>query len=223
MLAYIGRMAENGDSTGDESISSWLASLAQTGANPGGGAAAALMAGMAAALAEMVAAYRAADGSTDAERGARAQQAFAASLRQTAPAMADADTAVAAGFAAASHAGGSEAQRMAAKQTASLTAAESSASLGRFAARLVPVLHELAGDAGTLLLADVGVSAAALAASARAAALNISADLRLAKDAGSGRQDLLDDLRRLDETVRELDAIAETVRTRLDPRTAKES
>jgi formiminotetrahydrofolate cyclodeaminase len=216
--------------TADETIASWLESLAQRGANPGGGAAAALMAGMAAALAEMVAAYRSAasenaaendaesDAERDAERGARAQGAFAAAIREAAPSMADRDTEASAGFAAASRTEGSEAEQRAAKQAASMSAAESSAALGRFAASLVPVLHELASDAGTLLLADVGVAAATLAASARAAALNISADLRLAKDSGEGREDLLGALDRLDSTVRELDGIAEAVRVRLDPR-----
>ena len=44
--------------TADEPISEWLHALASTGANPGGGAAAALMAGMAAALVEMEAEVR---------------------------------------------------------------------------------------------------------------------------------------------------------------------
>src|SRR3954447_8692308 len=150
-------MTDSRPAIGDESISEWLTSLARTGANPGGGAAAAgmagvggaaaaVMAGMAASLAEMVAAYRASAKSPEVEQSAEAVAVFTAAMRASAPGMADEDTAASAGFAAAEHA--DPEQRAAARRAAGLRAAESSAELGRFVQRLVPVLHELAGEVG---------------------------------------------------------------------------
>lgn len=202
--------------TADEPISEWLHALASTGANPGGGAAAALMAGMAAALVEMVVAHRKAHGSPEDEIRRRCLEAFSAAMRETAPEMADRDTAASSGFAAANQRDDA-ADRSAAMREASLAAAESSVSLGRFAVTLVPVLEELVVDTSTLLLADVGTAAATLAASTRAAALNVGTDLRLAGAVGSGRSDLLDAFDELEATTSRLDAIVEQVRTRITP------
>lgn len=202
--------------TADEPISEWLQALASTGPNPGGGAAAALMAGMAAALAEMVAAHRRSQESPEAEVRRRTLEAFSAAIRQAAPAMADQDTAASAGFAAANEQRDTE-DRSAARREASLAAAESSVSLGRFAATLVPVLRELVDDTSTLLLADVGVAAAALAASTRAAALNVCTDLLLANQAGTGRSDLLSAFDELETTTSDLQVIVDQVRARIHP------
>jgi formiminotetrahydrofolate cyclodeaminase len=202
--------------TADEPISEWLRSLASTGPNPGGGAAAALMAGMAAALVEMVVAHRRSDASPEEEIRRRCREAFSAAMRETAPVLADQDTAASSGFAAASRRDDGE-DRSVAMREAGLAAAESSASLGRFAATLVPMLEELVDDTSTLLLADVGTAAATLAASTRAAALNVGTDLRIAGDTGSGRSDLLDAFDELEATTRELDAIVDRVRGRIAP------
>lgn len=202
--------------TADEPISEWLHALASTGANPGGGAAAALMAGMAAALVEMVVAHRASQASPEDEIRRRCLEAFSGAMRQAAPEMADRDTVASSGFAAA-YRQDDAAERSAAMREASLAAAESSVSLGRFAVTLVPVLEELVDGTSTLLLADVGTAAATLAASTRAAALNVGTDLRLAGDTGSGRSDLLDAFDELEATTRELDAIVDRVRERITP------
>jgi formiminotetrahydrofolate cyclodeaminase len=202
--------------TADEPISEWLHALASTGANPGGGAAAALMAGMAAALVEMVVAYRKPHASPEEEIRRACLEAFSAAMRETAPGMADRDEAASSGFAAASRRDDAE-SRSAAMRAASLAAAESSAALGRFAADLVPVLEEHVDDTSTLLLADVGTAAATLAASTRAAALNVGTDLRLAGADGSGRPDLIDAFDELEVTTRELAAIVDRVRERLAP------
>jgi formiminotetrahydrofolate cyclodeaminase len=202
--------------TADEPISEWLHALASTGANPGGGAAAALMAGMAAALVEMVVAHRASQASPEDEIRRRCLEAFSGAMRQAAPEMADQDTAASSGFAAA-YRRDDAAERSAAMREASLAAAESSVSLGRFAATLVPVLEELVDGTSTLLLADVGTAAATLAASTRAAALNVGTDLRIAGETGSGRSDLLDAFDELEATTRELDAIVDRVRDRITP------
>jgi hypothetical protein len=82
---------------------------------------------------------------------------------------------------------------------------------------LVPVLRELVDDTSTLLLADVGVAAAALAASTRAAALNVCTDLLLAHQAGSGRSDLLAAFDELEATTSDLQAIDDQVRARIHP------
>lgn len=196
--------------TAEETVAAWLAALAATGPNPGGGAAAALMAGMAAALTEMVIAYRIDRESDERSVRARANKALAEALRAAAPSMADRDTEVSEGFSAASRGDSDSTTR----EEAGVAAAESSAALGKFAASLVPVLRELAEQAGTLLLADVGVAASALAASVRAAALNICADLEWA-GAGDGHSRIREDLAELDAMAVELDAIAADVRTRL--------
>lgn len=201
--------------TADEPISEWLHSLASTGANPGGGAAAALMAGMAAALVEMVVAYRKPHASPEEEIRRRCLEAFSAAMRETAPGLADQDAAASSGFAAASRQDAGS--RSAAMRAASLAAAESSAALGRFAADLVPVLQELVDDTSTLLLADVGTAAATLAASTRAAALNVGTDLRLSGEDGSGRSDLVDAFDELEATTRDLESIVDRVRERVAP------
>lgn len=200
--------------TADEPISEWLHALASTGANPGGGAAAALMTGMAAALVEMVVAHRKPHASPEEEIRQQCLAAFSAAIRETAPGMADRDTAASSGFADASRRDDAE-SRATAMREASLAAAESSAALGRFAANLVPVLEELVDDTSTLLLADVGTAAATLAASTRAAALNIGTDLRLSGEDGAGRSDLLDAFDELEATTRELDTIVHRVRARI--------
>lgn len=202
--------------TADEPISEWLRSLASTGPNPGGGAAAALMAGMAAALVEMVVAHRASQASPEEEIRRRCLEAFSGAMRQAAPEMADQDTAASSGFAAANRREDA-AERSAAMREASLAAAESSASLGRFAATLMPVLQQLVDDTSTLMLADVGVAAATLAASTRAAALNVGTDLRLAGAVGSERSDLRDAFDELELTTHELEAIVDRVRERIAP------
>lgn len=202
--------------TADEPIAEWLHALASTGANPGGGAAAALMAGMAAALVEMVVAHRKPHASPEEEIRQRCLEAFSAAMRETAPDMADQDTAASSGFAAANRREDA-AQRSAAMREASLVAAESSVSLGRYAATLMPVLQQLVDDTSTLMLADVGVAAATLAASTRAAALNVGTDLRLAGAVGSGRSDLRDAFDELEATTRELEAIVDRVRERIAP------
>lgn len=202
--------------TADEPIAEWLHALASTGANPGGGAAAALMAGMAAALVEMVVAHRKPHASPEEEIRQRCLEAFSAAMRETAPDMADQDTAASSGFAAANRREDA-AQRSAAMREASLVAAESSVSLGRYAATLLPVLQQLVDDTSTLMLADVGVAAATLAASTRAAALNVGTDLRLAGAVGSGRSDLRDAFDELEATTRELEAIVDRVRERIAP------
>lgn len=205
--------------TADEPISEWLHALASTGPNPGGGAAAALMAGMAAALAETVVAHRAPDGTPDGEVRRRTLERFSTAIREAAPAMADRDTAASSRFADANGRPDAE-SRAAARREASLAAAESSVALGRFAASLVPVLEELVDDTSTLLLADVGVAAATLAASTRAAALNVCTDLHLARDAGNGRSDLLDAFEELEATTAELQALVDRVRDRITPPSA---
>lgn len=203
-------MADSSRPTAEESVAKWLAALAATGPNPGGGAAAALMAGMAASLTEMVIAYRMDRESDDRAVQARANKALAEALRAAAPSMADRDTEVSEGFAAA-------AQRRSepgARESAGVAAAESSVDLGKFATDLIPVLRELAGQAGTLLLADVGVAASALAASVRASAFSVCADLEWS--GAADREDRIwEELEDLDSMADELDAIAADVRARL--------
>ena len=56
-----------------------------------------------------------------------------------------------------------------------------------------------------------------LAASTRAAALNVGTDLRLSGEDGSGRSDLVDAFDELEATTRDLEAIVARVRERIAP------
>ena len=102
----------------------------------------------------------------------------------------------------------------------SIKGTESAAQLGETAARLVQVLKELVTEfESPPLLADIGVSATTLAASVRAAAINIAVDLHLAGNVAAAQDGLFDTLDALDAVANELEIIANEMRTTLDPRT----
>lgn len=213
-------MSEPRDTTADSTISSWLEALADAGPNPGGGAAAALLAGMAAALAEMVAGLSLENTRRDdRERQMRAHLKAASAIRVSAPTLADGDAHTSSGFASAYALPEGSQERDAAISSASIAGAESAAALGKAAANLAQVLKALVADVQSpLLQADVAVSASTLAASVRAAAINMAADLHLADDAAAARPDLYDTLKNLDAVALELDSIPRQVRTALSAR-----
>jgi len=149
--------------------------------NPGGGAASAVMLGISAGLASMVAGYGAAD-DTDSEAIAAVAVIGerAGALQSTALGLADADAAASKGFSVAYRLPEGE-ERERAIHEASIDAAQSAADVGAVAAGLLPDLLALVQLGKPALVSDVGVAAATLATVLRASLINVGVDLASAE------------------------------------------
>lgn len=166
-----------------EDYPGWLDALAADRPDPGGGAAGALILGIAAALASMVAGY------TTTGRGLSAEsEAAAARIRERSEVLramsyefSQDDAAASFAFAAAYRMpDGSSAERAdkaRAILAASVDAGRNAARLGAAASPLIPDLRELAEKGNPIVLADVAVGAAALGAALETAAINARVDL----------------------------------------------
>ncbi|MGX1590609.1 cyclodeaminase/cyclohydrolase family protein [Glutamicibacter sp. NPDC055491] len=155
-------------------IGPWLEELAESDGNPGGGAAAALMLGVAAALMSMSAGYVSASGPAQAELAGL--QARAKQLRIDALGMADRDAKASADFGEASAQPPSE-QRDRQLAAACLQAAKSSAALGALAMTAVNDLRWLGQHAKPQLVADVAAALGMVRAVLQAASSNLRYDL----------------------------------------------
>ncbi|MFJ5106389.1 MULTISPECIES: cyclodeaminase/cyclohydrolase family protein [unclassified Glutamicibacter] len=155
-------------------IGPWLEELAESDGNPGGGAAAALMLGVAAALMSMSAGYVSASGPAQAELAGL--QARAKQLRIDALGMADRDAKASADFGEASAQPPSE-QRDRQLAAACLQAAKSSAALGALAMTAVNDLRWLDQHAKPQLVADVAAALGMVRAVLQAASSNLRYDL----------------------------------------------
>ena len=163
-------------------VTEWMSALAESSGSPGGGAASALMLGVAAGLTSMVAGYN--DQPDMVQRARRLQQA--------ALELADADAAVSEAFGTAFREHGDTRQ-------ASLRAAGSSAALGDLALEAVADVEWLAEHGRHALVADVAVARAAL----RAALVGARANLEFDLDAGGGIHTAL--IERLDAAIARLE------------------
>ncbi|RFA09917.1 hypothetical protein B7R54_12415 [Subtercola boreus] len=166
-------------STAGQTVSTWLDSLAAPIPNPGGGAASAVLLGIAAGLASMVAGYGAtAEPGTPAEAADRVAgiAAEAHALQRRAPALADADAAASKGFATAFRIE-EGAERSSAIVQASLSAAASAFDLGRTAVGFAPLLANLSRLGTPALRTDVAVAALTLSTVIRASIVNLGVDL----------------------------------------------
>ncbi|MDN4174999.1 cyclodeaminase/cyclohydrolase family protein [Nocardioides sp. SOB77] len=175
----------------DEGLATWLGRLATAGPDPGGGAAAAVMLGLGAALAEMVAGYPARPGAepvTDVGPAARG-------LRDRALDLVARDAAASARLVAAWRSGGAD------LADAAVAAAGTSAEVVDVATDAVPLLARLLTDGNPPLVADVAVAAAALAAAARSGAVNLAGNLGTAAEAGADDAVLAPLRRRLGDAV----------------------
>jgi formiminotetrahydrofolate cyclodeaminase len=155
-------------------VTAWIARLAEPVANPGGGAAAGVMLGVAAGLLSMVGGYTTPDaggpGELDALR-ARARES-----RRTALRAADDDAQASQAFAAAFRMAEGPA-RSDSIRAASVGAAESAARLGNLAIQSITDAEWLGEHGNPILIADVAVAAAALRATVSSARTNVGVDL----------------------------------------------
>ena len=207
-------MSDDSPGTAHQTVASWLRSLSEATPDPGGGAASAMLAGVAAGLVEMVAGYTLDGEATEHDERMPHLIALARQLREGAPVVADRDSQASAGFAPA-YAMPAGHDRTASIESAALIAAESVAAAGRVASSLAPAIAELAEDTGQFLRTDVGVAASVLGAGLRSAAITLAGDLRLAGGAVDDRPDLMDALEFLDRTAAELEALATDIRRSL--------
>lgn len=194
---------------GAQSLAGWLRALGEAAPAPGGGAAAAVLAAVGAGLASMVAGYSTADVGGFApspalvDRMARVRD-DARALTERCLEVADDDSRASSGFAAAFRLpGGTDAEvreREAAIGAATLTAARTSVEVGRLGVRALDLLEPLVADGNPVVLADVGVGAAAVAGALRASAVTTEANVAAATGAGHGAA--------LSAAVEELDAAA---------------
>ncbi|HWR85736.1 MAG TPA: cyclodeaminase/cyclohydrolase family protein [Rhodoglobus sp.] len=179
-----------------------MSALAESTGSPGGGAASALMLGIAAGLTSMVAGY-----SDDAAMVERAR-----ALQREALRLADADAAASAEFGAAFREGSQEAIR-----DASLGAARSSAELGSLALDALADLEHLAGHGKPSLVADVAVAFAALRAALAGARTNLGYDLAEATDHDEGRTHSSELVRRLADAIGRVDRSVAAIDDRAVP------
>ena len=207
--------------TGETPIADWLGGLARSTGSPGGGAAAAVMLGIAAGLTSMVVGYSSAEGDDEAA-ALEGLSARAGELRARALQLADEDSVSSAAFGAA-FALPKGTEREEAISTASVEAAGSSAAVGDAALGAIDDLEWLAEHGNRALIADVAVACGAARAAITGARTNVSFDLASLAATGS----TLDDVRerhpelwsaaqRLDEGLRRIDELS----SRFDHRAA---
>jgi methenyltetrahydrofolate cyclohydrolase len=160
-----------------ETIGSWLDRLAAHGSNPGGGAAAALMAATGLALTEMVAAH-----------GDRTVVLVAQTraLRERALALIDEDARASGDLALAWRA------KLAHLPDTAREGARTSAEILRLGAAALPLLAELEERGNPVLRADLAAAAAGLGAASRIAAINLAGNLALAGERSGAMVEILD-------------------------------
>jgi len=212
-------MAENGTGegaerveTGDSTVTEWMRRLALPVGDPGGGAASAVMLGVACALTAMVARYSGGrrgggddvDGDRLEELAARADERRAKAL-----ALADVDAERSREYGAAFHVpAGPEHDE--AVRTAGERAAESSETIGDLALEARHDLREVAGVTARFLLPDALVATAALRAAIVGARTNLEADA-----GGLPEAEVAEHVGRYDEAVEHLDRLETELRERL--------
>ncbi|WP_300682129.1 cyclodeaminase/cyclohydrolase family protein [Nocardioides sp.] len=177
-----------------EPIGGWLDRLAGHGANPGGGAGAALMAATGLALAEMVATY-------DDRTLALVEQTRL--LRERAVTLIDEDARASADLALAWRA------KLAHLPDTAREGARTSAEILGLGVAALPLLAELEERGNPVLRADIAAAAAGLGAAARIAGINLAANLRLAGESAGPMAEILAAHR---EIVARLDAVVDRVR-----------
>jgi formiminotetrahydrofolate cyclodeaminase len=206
--------------TRDQPVGEWLAAVGSDAPAPGGGAAAAVTASLAASLVEMVCALTigkpafAAD-----EQHVTGIRAAARELRLTALALADHDaaafTALMAAYRKPRETDGQRAERTAAIQAASLRAATVPLEIAATAAGVAGLAAQLPGRSNPRVLSDVGVAAACADAAIVSAAINVEVNLTALTDA-SVRITLSDRLARHLVTGEQARQLADDVRQELN-------
>lgn len=205
------RMDETSPASTTAPLDDWLAALAQPNGAPGGGAACGVILALSAGLLHMVAEYTRDPRATPI--AARVTDARAAALR-----AAEADGERSADFGAALALAQDDPQRDDRVARSALAASESSVALGDVGSGIVPDLDVLAEVANPAVRADLAIAADALALGISGAAINLRADLRLARRHGADSTacDALDrDADRLDAACAAASDVARRVRAQL--------
>lgn len=201
-------MAENGTGegaehveTGDSTVTEWMRRLALPVGDPGGGAAAAVMLGVACALTAMVARY---SGDGLSPVAARADERRAKAL-----ALADVDAERSREYGAAFHVPPGP-EHDDAVRAAGERAAESSETIGDLALEAKDDLRAVAEATARFLLPDALVATAALRAAIVGARTNLEADA-----GGLPEAEVRGHVGRYDEAVEHLDRLERELRERL--------
>jgi methenyltetrahydrofolate cyclohydrolase len=172
---------------GDEPLATWLDALASAAPTPGGGAAGALNASLAAALVEMVCNLTIGKPAfASREQHVTAIGEAARKLRLTALAQVDDDAAafteLMATYRLPRDSDEQRARRGAAIQAATLRASAVPLEVAATAAEVVRLAVQLPGRSNPNVLSDVGVAAACAAAALESAAINVEINLAALKD-----------------------------------------
>lgn len=168
--------------TADQPVGGWLAALGSDAPAPGGGAAAAVTASLAAALVEMVCSLTIGKPAfAEHEQHVTQIRDAARDLRQTALTLADHDADAFTGLMSAyrlpRETDGQRADRTAAIQTATLRAATVPLEIAATAAGVADLAAQLPGRSNPRVLSDVGVAAACADAAIVSAAINVEVNL----------------------------------------------
>ncbi|MFS0853411.1 cyclodeaminase/cyclohydrolase family protein [Microbacterium sp. 179-I 3D4 NHS] len=193
-------------------LDDWLARLARPQGAPGGGAASGVALALSAGLLHMTAGY------TDDPQAVEAEARLATG-RRDALAAAEADGVRSAEFGAALALPSDDPAREARVRDGAVAAAQSSVDLGEVGVALLPDLRLLAEIANPNLGADLAIAAQALATGIFGAAVNLRANLRIARSHAADASTcaaLADDAARLAAARAEAREIAEQVSARFD-------
>jgi formiminotetrahydrofolate cyclodeaminase len=196
-------------------MDAWLDALSQPQGSPGGGAASGVMLGIAASLMGMVAAYTP-ESPTASECGERLARERSDALQAV-----EADGVVSARFGAALALPADDPERDERVREAAVDAADSVATLGAIGVALVTEARALAAAGNPHLAVDLAVAVEALRAGLSGTALNLRANLQIARshDAPAARLAPLEaDVARLSDAGRRLAQLAEELSSRLDRR-----
>jgi formiminotetrahydrofolate cyclodeaminase len=203
----------------DETISSWLGSLAAKQSTPGGGAAAALMAATSAALLGMVSIFTTGPKWIDREEQMQKFSDDLATLRTQALRFADEDAkafgAVSSAYKMSQELESDKVARAVAIQAALKVAAEPPIKTAQLTAQLVAVTKELAEKGNPNVISDVAVAASCAKAALESAIVNIEINKQSIKDP-EVKNELSAEVQGAEEAITEFENIFELVRNKIN-------
>ena len=201
-----------------ETVQSWLDSLAAKQPTPGGGGAAALLAAMSAALLGMVSIYTTGPKWQAQEKRMQELNSELAKLRQQALELVDSDAeafaAVGAAYKLPKSDESEKAARTSAIQAALLLAAEPPQQTAVLASRLVEMAEEIAENGNANVISDVAVASLAAEAALGAAIVNIEINQGFINDENS-KQYLSRAITAAEQSMMRASAVTSKVRTRI--------
>jgi formiminotetrahydrofolate cyclodeaminase len=203
----------------DETIKSWLDSLAAKQSTPGGGAAAALMTATSAALLGMVSIFTTGSKWTDRQEQMKKFSDDLETLRTQALKLADEDAkafgAVSSAYNMPQELESDKAARAVAIQTALKVAAEPPIKTAQLTAQLVAIAKKLAEKGNSNVISDVAVAASCAKAALESAIVNIEINKQSIKDP-EVKNELSAEAQRAEEAITEFESIFELVRNKIN-------